>query len=726
MALSRPAKEAISAIIQANPNPVSCWGLLQACLLDHGLAWRQKLKVEELMVSSENRAGLGVNAYNCHKLGQQILQVGADLKELAKATCVELSQDSAKAAAQFDFNKKLSAGGLLAEPTGRERYLTVSCSHTSQFLKAVNQHKKSAVPELSSIDGHLYPELFFRDPVYKQMLQDGWEWLIISSKAHSCFPEIGSIAEKALNCSNNLGQSANELEIMSRIAHAMKASPSEKVDWKKIAADAVLDAPPCAPYAAILASFVQLYSDGGALVAFLDAFSKKYSHRIALGQEFFTHVVSLKAKTKANMCMYLRTAAVATNLISPKAKIQDGIGRLISKTDLATLLKHKSAELAEELLARQWVALTEQVQKQTISSDSLHSAFGRLCSRVVLHLLKKEKLGYENKCYKSLEEIEEKVQHDAAGTGIEDDTDKSDEVDAAEKAKAATSNDTTDRSFIAKSQGYAEKKLYVNKAKDLIKILEMTKEDIKIVKLDVIKGNTEGKISYEQLYEFKLWRGSEPTKIDIPQGKMAHESEDVKKEAVKASVFCSLFSKEAESPRFNESFELAFNPSKLIAKKPFSKNELKFFAVTDSLSRISFKKSNGARLFQTGEEAWPQVFIAKPSTPTDADVAKWGKVVVALLWLVTPTDDQSLANMVYCNDECCMTNHKDIEAGDVLMEYVSKSAEQAKLEMKPVEKDGDGNEEDAKEGGKKRDEEEDKEDPGDAPARKRIRGKAAA
>ena len=77
---------------------------------------------------------------------------GLDASLLAASTCFEVSPEETKKAHQIQANKKLHEAhrDYFAVCSGHERFLSVSSSHVSQFLKALQQGCKS--PEESLVD----------------------------------------------------------------------------------------------------------------------------------------------------------------------------------------------------------------------------------------------------------------------------------------------------------------------------------------------------------------------------------------------------------------------------------------------------------------------------------------------------------------------------------------------------------------------------------------------
>ena len=84
---------------------------------------------------------------------------------------------------------------------------------------------------------------------------------------------------------------------------------------------------------------------------------------------------------------------LAANLTCPEDRIVDGIARLITKTDLASLTnKQRMPEMlaAEAILDEAWQMLLEAVQKERLEIIKAYAVFGRPASRTALLLTKKE------------------------------------------------------------------------------------------------------------------------------------------------------------------------------------------------------------------------------------------------------------------------------------------------------------------------------------------------
>ena len=119
--MSLPWVTKLLAIIESdapiNQKAAQALDLLKAS----GLAYEAKLKAKDMLVHTSNRGGAMVNAFDVISKGEQICQVGWDLKKITQSVCVELPYEPTKRKAAIDANARLAeqSGGLLAKPFGQ-------------------------------------------------------------------------------------------------------------------------------------------------------------------------------------------------------------------------------------------------------------------------------------------------------------------------------------------------------------------------------------------------------------------------------------------------------------------------------------------------------------------------------------------------------------------------------------------------------------------------------
>ena len=153
--------EKIQSIIDKDPKavgPITKWGLVLDILKVHKIAYVvEDIDPDMMLVHPDNRSKLGVNPFNAHRVGAYIHRVGADMELLTKATCSELSPIEATRKRQIDFNHQLvsSSAGMLAPVSGAERYVSLGCGHTAQFIKAVRANCTTPQPSIADDSGRL-------------------------------------------------------------------------------------------------------------------------------------------------------------------------------------------------------------------------------------------------------------------------------------------------------------------------------------------------------------------------------------------------------------------------------------------------------------------------------------------------------------------------------------------------------------------------------------------
>lgn len=257
--VSTHVKDEISKIMQSKQGYILQWNEIKKVLIDNSLAYTSQLEPGLLLVHPQNRGGTGINAWSMHAKGAIICQSGADLNLLMGSVCFELSLDPEKKKEQVAFNKAMCdiSQGMMAEPSGMERYLSVSKGHTSQFCKAINHCAKTTQTSLASGNGCLGPHLLQRDADLKTMCAKGWEWLIITSQVEEAFPGLPQLVENACNSTNAAFESQSEVQLMHAcIAHVK--SMGGPINYEELAAS-LCQAGPVTGYASAVGKFVQLY-----------------------------------------------------------------------------------------------------------------------------------------------------------------------------------------------------------------------------------------------------------------------------------------------------------------------------------------------------------------------------------------------------------------------------------------------------------------------------------
>ncbi|CAL1163817.1 unnamed protein product [Cladocopium goreaui] len=345
--VSQEIKSEIEKVLNSKCGMMVQWKGIEKILLDAGLAYEQELGPEHFLVHPQNRGGTGINAFNCHSKGAVICSTGADLSQLAGSVAFETNPKTKQKQVSFTASLAKESDGLLANPTGMERFLTVSKGHTSQFCKAIKFNCRTPQASLAGGDGCLGNHLLARDSALATMVNKGWKWTIILACVEETFPQLPSLVESACNSSNATYEAQNEVQLMSAIiAHNISLKQGDKIDFVKVASDLCHGGP------------LKSYAGGldGPLVAFLVHMGKQYGENIGDQNRLY----GLKAK-----------------------KYED-------------TLKN-----CETFLEYAWNKATQ----SQIDRSKSYKIFALAAMRAILYLFKKEKHGREGKEY-TLAEIE--------------------------------------------------------------------------------------------------------------------------------------------------------------------------------------------------------------------------------------------------------------------------------------------------------------------------------
>ena len=373
-----------------------------ALLKTHQLVYEQEIHTNMLSVHPDNRSGLLVNCADVHSRGAQALRVGWSPEKLGESWCIELS--TAKKQAQLKAMEVLvgASDGKLAPPTGKERWLTLSSSHMSQFVKAVNAGCKSEEEALGDVLSAEHLMQQYQDPAFESALNKGWVWKCLAATVEESVAWFPAFLQAALNSSNHIAGQVTELELAMSMALAYSRTGMLE--------QAMQDCKSYSPlsYMETIGHFVANHGGGSdfPIIKVLAAIESTFGGSMMLGEELFTAIVKTDLGNHESSCPLVRACLLAAAVSSPKVK--DGFSRLLVKSDVDRL---KSSNNKEDVLATEKLAgmLVEQLQKK--SAGLLHQdhvkLLGRFLIRCALWLTKKEGKGREPKTYGSLMDIQE-------------------------------------------------------------------------------------------------------------------------------------------------------------------------------------------------------------------------------------------------------------------------------------------------------------------------------
>ena len=656
-----PLIKAMDSVLASDLGTLTKWNKAQSLLVEAQIAYDTTCKWSEMWVHPKNRAGLGLNPHNAHKNFAGIVNSGADKDYLSKATAFEMKpRGSAGRDAQSQFNFALieSAKGLLAEPTGAERLLTVSCSHFSAACRAAIANCITSEPSIADPDGRLNVMQICKDnPVLRDILDNGIVFKVFPYQVEERWPSLPDLAQAALNVTHATISEASELQCMAtaaQLAGGMRDADGA-VPWAAVEEAVRAEMPPCREYVSKLVDYVRLYGGGfdAPMVRYLDGFAKEFGVNLKLGESFWTAIVDLNFGTATNLFPYLRNAIVATNLTSPASKITDGIARMLVKNDLQILSKKEKRinnEAAEALLAESWTNLSAAAKAGIISPSKQHVLMGRLATRIVLFLCNKQKESAEGIEYETFAAIRQKIQTEmgeATGAGAPAAGAKTEMGKAKDCEAPTTAEDASNPQYLAKQSGFNIGSFYLHKGAPY-ELTEMSAEGCKLKRYNCVDNKTLWKvIPFDDLKkELTPHKGKLQVKLaldDRSPWTFANSEANIQFKA-KAELFIAMMEAAARNEDIEKTcLEFYFAPDEVRTKVECAKGTIKLLCCTDA-SKMWTKSATSTHVAEGPNGA--SFVLEKPTAPKDAKPAGWASASVLVgFWWVKTTEVQEDGNM---------------------------------------------------------------------------------
>ena len=646
--------EEVQNLIDGEGGALTRFNKAMRLLESQNIPYKVRLFCWEVLVHKDNRGGLGLNPFDVHKNIKTVKQIGADRDELRKATAFELAQTGPSRKEQLDFNQRLidRSNELLAPITGKERVCSVGCSHFTAGCRAANHG--CVTPEESLQDGHgnriNKQTLCASDKVYESLIDGGWEWTVLPLCCQQIWPKLPDLAQDALNATHSTYTMASELQVMVSMASRHAAGG----DWKRITDDIKASQPPCSEYLEVIAQFVQNFAggQGAPIVRFLEGFAKEFGGSKKLGEEFIQAIVSAKFPTEASTFPFVRAGLMATNLIGKK--IKNGFATLITKNDIGQWTKRHdlmNVKASETTLSSSWGKLSDLSTRQTLSVSQCNELFGRLATRMVLFMLKKQKEGPYATEFKSLTSISDKFNAEltaalggTAEPAAESQTEDGDKGDTSDTSKLATVSDASGPVWIAKQKGFEVGNRYFDKSEagygDVYELIQFSDVGAQLVECTLApRPPIEKTVAFEDLNikSWGLFKGKLQTKVDAditPYTVGTHPG--LAKTVLKADLFSALMELGSEHVGCEKlAVDFFFNPFEVRAKTQVAKGALKLVPITDISKIVS--KSGSSTTVVSGPE---QFVLEAPLRPKDADTKGWKDSVFSAYWWVRETSEE--------------------------------------------------------------------------------------
>ena len=163
------------------------------------------------------------------------------------------------------------------------------------IIKASILGAKTNDKSLSDNDGNLSPTST-GDAELNAMREEGWEWTAFVAEAEEALPQLPDLFQRGLNATHSMAAECSELEVASSISEFKELSGGNAT-WQECTEAAIAGNPPCEAYAHQLAKICELYGGGAGspLIKKLDAFAKRFTANVKLGEEFVSAIAELSA-----------------------------------------------------------------------------------------------------------------------------------------------------------------------------------------------------------------------------------------------------------------------------------------------------------------------------------------------------------------------------------------------------------------------------------------------
>ena len=316
--------------------PIKAYEDICEYLIERGIVENDVLlDFKEILCHPGNRSKTGLNGYNAHQNGDRIVKAGFTQSELNKAAVFEMSIFEPQRSEQINANKRFvhMAGGMLAPPWGKEKYMSVGTGHFIAFVRAALAGCVSPIKDLTDGSGRLNAELIRKkDPRMGSCMDTGIKVRKFPWQAEAAWPQLPDLCQRALNATNEINAKNTELEVMCAIAD-LDEQRREGQTFESIIESLALSTPPCLQYIMKVGKLATLIGGGpGApYVKFMDRFGKRFGEDKVLGEEFVCSLVDL-VFSKTEKVVAVRIGMILCDIVTDK--IVDGISKCIVKTDV--------------------------------------------------------------------------------------------------------------------------------------------------------------------------------------------------------------------------------------------------------------------------------------------------------------------------------------------------------------------------------------------------------
>lgn len=187
-------------------------------LVEIGQARYMRIPPKLVGVHPANRSGFGVSAIEVHALGSEIVRRGWLPDATTSAVCMQ--DDDSKTIAKHSYRLSTTTPGLGVVDQSEIAYGSLACTHTNQFLVAVECEVESEYESLT-IEGRMSRNKFPNDRRLLDALDHGLTWLVLKAEVGAAYPQLADIVQWARNATGATQRKESEVEVLVKIQASM-------------------------------------------------------------------------------------------------------------------------------------------------------------------------------------------------------------------------------------------------------------------------------------------------------------------------------------------------------------------------------------------------------------------------------------------------------------------------------------------------------------------------
>ncbi|CAK0800168.1 unnamed protein product [Prorocentrum cordatum] len=358
-------------------------------LISIGMAAWLYLKPHQVGIHPSNRYGLGIKAYEVHRLGAKIVRNKFSFAATAGSVCIE---DKNGTIAQYTQEFQRSSNLFGKSPPESIIAGSVSSGHAIQFLVACLERIETKEKTLSDIDGRINTGQFqSKDKRVEKALDTGLRWLMVKKEAEERWPKLPGLIQSAKQATGQVQSEETHFELLLHI----QAIASEQgrdgsvIDWARVKTEASKSESKYVDDIDACADFVAKYG-GGSQGQFIKDLVQFVSRCAPAGRLVGGYVFETLCKAKlaaTEMMPHLVMAVVKAHVNGPPESAQSRMCRFVTRSEIAPLFastEARSKAMAAEKTLRHLHSVSRQIDIDTIERIPIIGKADQLIAMVLL------------------------------------------------------------------------------------------------------------------------------------------------------------------------------------------------------------------------------------------------------------------------------------------------------------------------------------------------------